>query len=110
MQRAFFLVGMTYLSLGFLTCIAAAGQSSPPSDDGKILILLLKSGADMTRFANIVAGVNGTVMNTQTIQATGQQLLKVQVPAGTSAGAQQSIEAAADPDIIGGGQKLLLAI
>ena len=62
------------------------------SDDGTTVVLMLKPGADMTRVGNILSGVNGTVVKSTTIQATGQRMLKVRVPAGTSANAQQNIK------------------
>lgn len=96
MMVAFFAVFVFGLGLPGSTAAQA-----PPTDDGMTLVLLLAPGADMTRVANIIAGVNGTVMKSTTIQATGQQVLRVQVTPGTSAAAESSINATADPDITG---------
>src|ERR1700758_5592617 len=99
MKRLLFSMGVTTL---LLTCFGWSGSAAaqgPPLDDGTTLIFLLKPGPDMTRVANIMSAVHGTVVKSTTIQATGQRILKVQVPAGTSADAERSIGAVADPDI-----------
>jgi hypothetical protein len=101
MKRVLFWIEVTWV---FLICLGPFGNTAAQGaavDDGTTLILLLKPGADMTRAANIISGVSGTVVKSTTIQATGQQILKVQVPAGTSADAEKSIGAMADPDISG---------
>lgn len=92
------LLALLAFGLGFPAITAAQG---PPTDDGMTLVLLLAPGADMTRVASIIAGVNGTVVKSTTIQATGQQVLRVQVLPDTSATAENSINAIADPDITG---------
>ena len=106
MKRALFSIGMTSVLLICLGWSGNAAAQGPPLDDGTTLIFLLKPGPDMTRVANIISAVNGTVVKSTTIQATGQRILKVQVPAGTSADAEKSIGSVADPDIAVG-KKLL---
>jgi subtilase family protein len=81
-----------------LACANLAAQV-PPADDGVTLVLMVKPGADMTRVANTISAVNGTVMKSTIIQATGQQLLRVKVPQGKPSEAQNNIKAAADPNI-----------
>jgi hypothetical protein len=105
MKRALFSIGMTSVLLICLGWSGNAAAQGPPVDDGTTLIFLLKPGADMTRVGNIISGAGGTVLKSTTIH-TGQRILKVQVPAGTSADAEKSIGAMADPDICGG-EKLL---
>jgi hypothetical protein len=98
MKRALFSIGMTSVLLICLGWSGNAAAQGPPVDDGTTLIFLLKPGADMTRVGNIISGAGGTVLKSTTIH-TGQRILKVQVPAGTSADAEKSIGAMADPDI-----------
>jgi Subtilase family len=85
-----------------LTCAAwprnTGGQSSPP-DDGKTLLFLLKPGADMGSVATVISGVNGTVVKSTMIQKTGQQVLRVQVPQGKPAEAQNRVNSVAEPNI-----------
>jgi hypothetical protein len=101
MNRVFSLIGVSSV---LLICFGWSGKTAAqisPSDDGKTLILLLKPSADMARVGNMISGVSGSVMKSTTIQATGQQLLRVRVPSGTSADAQKSIAGVANPDITG---------
>ena len=110
MKRALFSIAVTSLLLTCFGWFGNAAAQGPPADDGKTLILLLKPGADLTRVANIVSGVNGTVLRSTAIKATGQRLLKVQVPMGRSADAEKSIGAAADPDISALGRNYYLQL
>jgi hypothetical protein len=105
---------MIHIFLAMSLLLAALGWpnnvkgQTPPQDDGVTLLLLVKPGADMGRVANIISSVHGTLMKTNTIQTTGHQVLKVQVPPGTLADAQNSINAAAQPDIIAVGRNSYL--
>jgi len=101
MKKGPFVILLTSVLLICLGWPGKTGAQAPPPDDGVTLLFLLKPGADMTRVANIISGVNGTVVKSTTIQATGQQVLKVRVPSGTSADAQNSIKAMADTNITG---------
>jgi Subtilase family len=84
----------------FLLACANLAAQAPPADDGVTLVLMVKPGADMTSVSNTIFAVNGAVMKSTIIKATGQQLLRVKVPPGKPSEAQNSIKAIADPNII----------
>ena len=86
------------VTIFLFACVGLAGQA-PPTDDGVTLVLMVKPGADMISVANTISAVNGNVMKSTTIQATGQQILRVKVPPGKTSEAQNNIKAIADPNI-----------
>ena len=99
MKGTFFVIGAMFVAFACL-CWSGTSAAQAPPDDVTTIILLLKPGADMNKVGKIISSVNGTVVKGTTIQATGQQMLKVQVPQGTATSAQSAITALADPDII----------
>jgi hypothetical protein len=90
---------LPFLATILLLACANLVAQAPPADDGVTLVLMVKPGADMTSVANTISAVNGTVMKSTTIQATGQQILRVQVPPGKPSEAENSIKVMADPNI-----------
>ena len=90
---------LPFLATTLLLACANLAAQAPPADDGVTLVLMAKPGGDITSVANTISAVNGTVMKSTTIQATGQQILQGAVPTGKPSEAENSIKVMADPNI-----------